>query len=85
MTPHKALYGSNPQLLPTYNSGAATVEDVDLTLTDGQQIQQQLQQYLIQAQARMKKYADAKRVDKSYEIRQWVWAKLHKYKLQLAA
>ena len=33
MTPHQALYGNNPKLLPTYIPGSASIEEVDLDLT----------------------------------------------------
>ena len=80
MTPHQALYGVNPKLLPTYNSGSASVDEVDMALIDRQMIQQQLQDNIARAQARMRKYTDAKGLDKSYEIGQCVWAKFHHYR-----
>ena len=33
----------------------------------------------------MRKYADAKRIDKQFEVDTWVWAKFHKYKQVTAA
>nr|KYP38543.1 Retrotransposable element Tf2 [Cajanus cajan] len=68
MTPHQALYGTNPKLLPTYIPGSASVEDVDLDLTNRTQIQEQLQDHIARAQARMRKYADTKQMAKSYEV-----------------
>ena len=85
MTPHQALYGSNPKLLPTYTPGTASVDEVDLTLINRQEIQQQLQDNLTNAQRRMRKYANSKRLDKSFEVDQWVWAKFHAYRQQSAA
>nr|KYP73804.1 Retrotransposable element Tf2 [Cajanus cajan] len=85
MTPHQALYGSNPRLLPTYTPGTASVDEVDLTLVDRQEIQQLLQANLTRAQHRMQKYANSKRMDKSFEVDQWVWTKFHAYRQQSAA
>ena len=85
MTPHAALYGSNPKLLPVYNPGSATVEDVDVKLNARQLLQHQLQDHLAKAQARMRMYADAKRIDKNFEVGDYVWAKFHHYKQQTAA
>ncbi|KAJ1406999.1 Retrotransposon gag domain [Sesbania bispinosa] len=85
MTPHQALYGSNTRLLPTYTPGTASVDEVDLTLVDRQEIQQQLQANLTRAQRRMQKYANSKCLDKSFEVNQWVWAKFHAYRQQSAA
>ena len=42
MTPHQALYGYNPKLLPTYTPGSTIADEADITLIDRQQIQQQL-------------------------------------------
>ena len=84
MTLHQALYGSNPRLLPTYTPGSASADDVDLTLVNRQEIQQQLQENLVRAQHHMKKYADSKRLDKSFAVDQWVWAKFHPYRQQSA-
>ena len=85
MTPHQALYGYNPKLLPTYTPGSATADEADITLIDRQQIQQQLQAHIAKAQQRMKKYADSKRKEQQYAVGQWVWAKFHHYKQQSVA
>ena len=85
MSPHQALYGYNPKLLPTYIPGSASAEEIDITLVNRQQLQQQLQHQISQAQSRMKKYVDSKRRDAEFEPGQWVWAKFHHYKQQSAA
>ena len=43
MSPHQALYGYNPNLLPTYIPGSAFAEEVDITLVNRQELLQQLQ------------------------------------------
>ena len=49
MKPHEALYGYNPQLLPTYVPGSASTEEVDLSLIDHMEVQRQLRQNLERA------------------------------------
>ena len=84
MKPNQALYGYNPKLLPTYTPGSVTAEEVDITLIDRQQIQQQLQAQIEKAQHQMKKYANTKRKEQQFSVGQWVWAKFHHYKQQSA-
>ncbi|KAJ1422271.1 Chromo-like domain superfamily [Sesbania bispinosa] len=74
---------SDPALLDLHHqhqNGSASVEDVDLDLTNRTRIHEQLQDHIARAQARMRKYADAKRMAKSYEVGQWVWVKFHHYR-----
>ena len=85
MTPHQALDGYNPKLLPTYVLGLASADEVDNTILNRQQLQEQLHAHITTAQRRMKKYVDSRRTDKVYEVGQWVWAKFHHYKQQSAA
>ena len=85
MTPHQALYGWNPKLLPSYQHGSASAEEVDSTLTDRAQVQNKLVEHLAQAQNRMKKFADAHRNDKAFKVGDRVWVNFHPYRQQSAA
>ena len=72
MTPHQALYSTNPKLLPTYTAGSASVVEVDDLLLTRQQLHVELEDNLQKAQTRMKKFADSHRQDKVFEVGQWV-------------
>uniref|UniRef100_A0A151UG99 Retrotransposable element Tf2 n=1 Tax=Cajanus cajan TaxID=3821 RepID=A0A151UG99_CAJCA len=50
MTPHAALYGSNPRLLPSYTVGTTLVDEVDSILIDRHNIQSTLKANLTRAQ-----------------------------------
>lgn len=85
MTPHQALYGSNPRLLPSYTPRKTSVDNVDSMLINRQEIQNELEANLTRAQTRMKKYADCNQLDKNFEVDQWVWVKFHAYRQQFSA
>ena len=80
MTPHKAVYGSNPKLLPTYTKGSTSTIEVDDVLHDHQQIQTQLCNNLQHTQARMRKYAKGHYLKKVFKVGEWLWAKFHHYR-----
>ena len=85
MTPHQALYGSNPRLLPSYTPRKTSVDEEDSMLINQQEIQNELEANLTRAQTRMKKCADSNQLDKNFEVDQWVWVKFHAYRQQSAA
>jgi len=80
MTPYEAVYGVPPPRLLAYVPGTTRVETVDEVLKSRQQILALLQHNLQQAQQRMKRYADLKRSERSFEIGQLVYLRLQPYR-----
>ncbi|CAH9088564.1 unnamed protein product [Cuscuta europaea] len=79
-TPFKALHGYDaPQLstgpyLDSTNSLAAR------NVQERQQMLQDLKEHMTQAQERMKKYADSKRSERTFEVGDWVFLKIQPFK-----
>lgn len=82
MTPFEALYGTKPpqpSLGPYQQSNVALVEEL---LQQRYKLNQQLKENLSQPTAKMKFYADNKRTERSSEVGECVFLKLHPYKQQ---
>jgi RNase H-like domain found in reverse transcriptase/Reverse transcriptase (RNA-dependent DNA polymerase)/Integrase zinc binding domain/Retroviral aspartyl protease/Ty3 transposon capsid-like protein/Integrase core domain/Chromo (CHRromatin Organisation MOdifier) domain len=79
-TPFEALYGYAPPQLPMGSLPKGSNQTVNELLADRQQIMKRLKEHLTQAQARMKKYADLKRTERSFNVGDWVYLKLQPYR-----
>ncbi|KAL1533393.1 hypothetical protein AAHA92_33281 [Salvia divinorum] len=80
MTPFEALYGYAPPLHVPYLPGDSQVEAVDIALRDREEMISLLKGNLQKAAIRLQRQADKHRVDRSYEIGDWVWLKLQAYR-----
>ena len=80
MTPFEALYGFAPPMHIPYLPGDSNVEAVDIALRDREDMIAVLKRNLQRAADRMKKEADKHRVDKEYEVGEWVWLRLRTYR-----
>ena len=80
LTPFEALYGYGPPLHLPYLPESATVQQVDVELKDRENMLQLLKHHLQKAQARMTNQADKHRVDRQFEIGEWVYLKLQPYR-----
>lgn len=76
LTPFEITYGKPPPTIMDYIHGATKNEAVHTVLVERQALHSKLQQRLRKAQELMKKYADAKREDITFEVGQWVYVKL---------
>ncbi|KAF7835948.1 putative polyprotein [Senna tora] len=86
MSPYEALYGRPPPSLLSYVLGSSYVHLADHWLQERDRLKQVLLTNLSDAQLKMKANADEKRRDQCFQVEEWVWVKLHKYKqLFLAA
>jgi len=75
-TPFEIIYSKLLLAIPQYLQGTSTNEDVDSLISSHQAIQEALQRRLSKAQAAMKKQADTKREDVTFNVGQWVYVKL---------
>ncbi|KAF7815120.1 Transposon Ty3-G Gag-Pol polyprotein [Senna tora] len=80
MSPYEALYGRPPPTLLSYVPGTSAVHLAYHWCQDRERLKQVLLSNLSQAQNRMKQQADGKKRDKEFQVGEWVWLKLHKYK-----
>ncbi|BBN67650.1 hypothetical protein Prudu_144S000300 [Prunus dulcis] len=74
-----SLWETTPNLL-SYVPGTTQVEAVDQELRSREQVLKDLREHLLVAQERMKKFYDAKRIDKSFEVGDFVYLKLQPYR-----
>lgn len=80
MTPFKAVYGVPPPRLLIYILGATRVHVVEEVLRNKEQILKLLHHNLTHAQQRMKKYADIRRTERTFELGQAVCLCLQPYR-----
>ena len=85
MSPFEALYGRTPPAIPNYAPGEAKNRAVDRELRTRDQLLSQLKRNLAQAQNRMMIQANRKRVNKQYNVHDWVLVKLRPYRQQSLA
>ena len=83
LTPFEALYGYPPPKVVEYVPSVTRVVAVDSYLQDRQQLFSLLKHNLNVAQERMKWFVDKKRVDRSFEVGDWVYLRLQPYKQSL--
>ncbi|KAI4348705.1 hypothetical protein L6164_009396 [Bauhinia variegata] len=79
MTPFEALYGYHPTFNNPYVTGDSVVEAVNGVNRSRQQISTLLQHNLSKAQNRMKFYVDKKRIERHFEVRDFVYLILQPY------
>lgn len=80
-TPFQAMYGYPPPDLHIPHLGASSTSEVAEFVTDRNAMWQQLKSNLANAQARMKKYADQKRVERTLSVGDMVYLKMQPYRL----
>ena len=80
MTPFEVVYGRPPPSYIAYIPSKSTVVDVDLSLRDRDAIIRSLKANLVDAQARMKLYADKKKSERKFEVGDMVFLRLQPYK-----
>ncbi|KAJ3703306.1 hypothetical protein LUZ61_007011 [Rhynchospora tenuis] len=79
-TPFKALYGYDPPMLALGSAPRSSVESINDMLRVRQQMLFNLKSQLVKAQERMKKFADLKRCERTFNKGDWVYLKLQPYR-----
>jgi Integrase core domain/Chromo (CHRromatin Organisation MOdifier) domain len=79
-THFQALYGYAPTLLPTGAPPRSEVEAVNEMMQERHQTTLELKKQLMKAQDTMKKYADEKRSERTFQAGDWVFLKLQPYR-----
>ena len=80
LTPFEALYGFQPPKILNYIPGLTKAAVVEEYLQNRQQILSLLKTNLVAAQDIMKLQADKHRVDKHFEVGDWVFQRLQPFK-----
>lgn len=75
-TPFHIVYGRPPPMLARFLPREVRVEAVRRDLQDRDEALKQLKYHLTKAQSQMKAQADKKRVDRVFEVGEWVFLKL---------
>ena len=81
MSPFQALYGFPPPLIAELAIPGPDNEEAQDFLTAKQNMLHQLKENLLQAKNRMKKYADLKRVERKFEVGNFLYLKMAPYRL----
>lgn len=76
LTPFQALYGHPPRHFGISVNDACVVSDLKQWLHERNTMLEHIQQNLARAQQRMKSQADKHRVERSFEVGDWVYVKL---------
>ncbi|XP_024976277.1 uncharacterized protein LOC112514178 [Cynara cardunculus var. scolymus] len=79
VSPFKVFYGRDPPPLLHYKANSSRVQSVDQELTDREEMLDEVKLHLLKAQFRMKQYADLKRKEVEFVVRDWVFLKLRPY------
>ncbi|XP_019236013.1 PREDICTED: uncharacterized protein LOC109216327 [Nicotiana attenuata] len=79
MTPFQALYGRDPPTLARYTQHSSSHELVEVYFLHRDEVLENLKGNLLQAQRRMKKFADRKRTEVTLQVRNWAYVKLQPY------
>ncbi|XP_044500272.1 uncharacterized protein LOC123221463 [Mangifera indica] len=85
MTPFKALYGRDPQMLFRWGSEVTKVDEVRVFLQQKDAILHELKQQLHKAQERMKRQVDLKRRELHFEVGEKVFLKIQPYRFKTLA
>ena len=80
ITPYEVVYGQPPSVHVPYVAGDSSVEAVDRSLKAREECIEMLKNHLARAQQRMKQQVDLHRVDKCFEVGDWVYVKFHPYR-----
>lgn len=81
-TPFEVVYGRKVPTLVCWGIGETRVEAVQRELQERDEALRQLREKLLKAHSRMKAHADANRVEKYFEIGEWVFVKLKAHRQQ---
>ncbi|XP_059458363.1 uncharacterized protein LOC132187956 [Corylus avellana] len=80
VTPFEALYGYLPPRLLTYMPGTTKIAAVEDQLQTRDHLLQLLKENIQRSQDRMKRYADLKRTERSFQEGDWVYLRLQPYR-----
>uniref|UniRef100_A0A2N9HZR1 Reverse transcriptase n=1 Tax=Fagus sylvatica TaxID=28930 RepID=A0A2N9HZR1_FAGSY len=80
MTPFEALYGYEPPTVMDYIPGTTKVAAVDDYLHQQQGIIGLLKENLLSTQSRMKSQADKHRLERSFQVGEWVFLRLQPFR-----
>jgi hypothetical protein len=81
LSPFQALYGYPPPMLSEFSIPSNADTDATEFISDRQQLLTKLKENLAQALARMKKYADLKRSERTLELGDMVYIKMQPYRI----
>ncbi|PNX70554.1 Ty3/gypsy retrotransposon protein, partial [Trifolium pratense] len=80
LSPFQVVYGRPPPCLVDYIPGSTTLQAVDATLNDRDEVLQLLKNKLLKAQETMKEYADKHRSPHNFKVGDFVFVKLRPYR-----
>ena len=80
MTSFETLYGCPPPLVSKYLPGTTHVQAVDTTLKNRDELLDTLKVHMTEVQNRMKQFADQGRTERTFDVEDWVFLKLHPYR-----
>lgn len=83
-TPYEITFVRKPFSFPDYLAGSSRIDSVDDLLTTRDEVFASIRWKLIKAQAYMKKTADAKCREVTYDLGSWVLLKLRPYRQRSA-
>ncbi len=75
-TPFEVLYGHKPRYFGLTAAAACPTSDLATWLTERDHMLSLIREHLQRAQLRMKSQADAKRSEREFAVRDWVYMKL---------
>ena len=78
-TPFEVLYGHSPRHFGVTAAPVCTSEDLNTYLEERQAMTALIRHHLLRAQQRMKDQADRHRSERSFQVNDWVYFKLHPY------
>ncbi|KAJ4784848.1 polyprotein [Rhynchospora pubera] len=79
-TSFQALYGYPPSQIPMGHPPKSAVEAVNKMFEERHQLNLQLKEHLMKAHERMKRYADTKRIERMFNVGDWVYLKMQPYR-----
>ena len=85
LTLFKAIYGRDPPTIIRGEETSSNVQEVNALLLERNLMLNELKFHLEQAEYKMKKYANQKRVEVSYEVGDMVYLKIQPYTLKSLA
>jgi hypothetical protein len=80
MTPFEALYEYAPSQIQEFSLSNVATTEVQMNMMEKQNMLQTLQNNLLQAQQRMKKYADLQRTERTFDVGAMVYLKMQPYR-----
>ena len=78
-TPFEVLYGNTPRHFGIVPADASSVTDIQEWLNERSAMTQAIKQHLVRAQQRMKAQADKHRLEREFNVGDWVYLKLQPY------